>query len=250
MIRTESRGALRLVTIDRPDRRNALDHDALDGLLGALADASSAVGDGEARVLVLIGAGGHFCAGADLSTVEDDGFVSKLHDLLEGLRTVPCPTMAAIDGAALGAGTQLAVACDLRVSTPGAILGIPAGKLGLMTDQWTVHRLADVAGQSVARAMLLAAETLSGERAHQVGLVTRLAEPADLEARAVAWADQIAGLAPLTLAGFKAGLNEAEGRLDWTPGYRSAFERAWASADLQEGLAAFADRRPPEFQGR
>ena len=246
MILTESRGSVRLVTIDRPERRNALDHDALDGLLGALADA---VASG-VRVLVVTGAGGHFCAGADLSTVEDEGFVAKLHELLEGLRTARFPTMAAVDGAALGAGTQLAVACDLRIATPGATFGIPAGRLGLMTDQWTVTRLAAAVGQSVARAMLLAAETCSGERAHQVGLVTRLAPPGELVAAALGWADEVAKLAPLTQAAAKVGLNEAEGDLGWTPAFRHAFERAWSSADLQEGLAAFAERRPPDFEGR
>ncbi|HVN50705.1 MAG TPA: enoyl-CoA hydratase-related protein, partial [Acidimicrobiales bacterium] len=217
-----------------------------DGLLGALADA---VASG-VRVLVVTGAGGHFCAGADLSTVEDEGFVAKLHELLEGLRTARFPTMAAVDGAALGAGTQLAVACDLRIATPGATFGIPAGRLGLMTDQWTVTRLAAAVGQSVARAMLLAAETCSGERAHQVGLVTRLAPPGELVAAALGWADEVAKLAPLTQAAAKVGLNEAEGDLGWTPAFRHAFERAWSSADLQEGLAAFAERRPPDFEGR
>ncbi len=74
--------------------------------------------------------------------------------------------------------------------------------------------------------------------------------PTALESDARAWADQIAQLAPLTLAGFKVGLNQAEGPLDWTPEYRAAFDAAWSSADLQEGLAAFAERRPPEFRGR
>jgi enoyl-CoA hydratase len=245
MIEVEHQGPVTVVTIDRPERRNALDHDALDGLLGAL---DAAVGL-RSRVLVLTGAAGHFCAGADLTTVEDEGFVAKLHDLLEGLRTASLVTLAAVDGAALGAGTQLAIACDLRLATPGASFGIPAGKLGLMTDQWTVSRLSDVAGQSVARAMLLAAETCSGERAHGTGLVTRLAEPDQLGAAARQWAADVAQLAPLTLAGFKVGLNQAEASLAWTPEYRAAFDRAWASADLQEGLAAFGERRAPTFDG-
>jgi enoyl-CoA hydratase len=245
MIHVDPRDDVLLVTIDRPERRNALDHDALDGLLGALDQARTR----PVRVLVLAGAAEHFCAGADLTTVEDDGFVAKLHDLLDGLRTAPFPTMAAVDGAALGAGTQLALACDLRIATPDASFGIPAGKLGLMTDQWTVTRLAAVAGQSVARAMLLAAEPFSGVRAHATGLVTRLAEPGRLVDDALEWAGQIARLAPLTLAGFKVGLNDAEHPLEWTPGYRRAFEQAWASADLQEGLAAFGERRPAAFRG-
>jgi enoyl-CoA hydratase len=180
--------------------------------------------------------------------VEDEGFVQRLHELLEGLRSAPMPTMAAVDGAALGAGVQLALACDLRIATPGATFGVPAGRLGLMTDQWTVTRLALVAGGSLARAVLLGGESVSGERAHQTGFVSRLAS-ADLVDDALAWAGDIARLAPLTLAGFKRGLNDAEGELTWTPGYRAAFEAAWASADLREGLAAFAERRAPRFEG-
>jgi enoyl-CoA hydratase len=245
VIRHERLGAVARVVIDRPERRNALDRASLDALLDALRVAI----DGRVRVLVLSGAGGHFCAGADLTTVEDEGFVATLHELLDGLRTAPFPTIAAVDGAALGAGTQLALACDLRMATPGATFGIPAGRLGLMTDGWTVARLAAVAGPSVARSMLLAAETWSGDRLHASGFVTRLADPVHLDDEARAWAEQVAALAPLTLVGFKQGLNEAEGELGPSASYDEAFARAWASADLQEGLAAFGERRPPSFRG-
>ena len=246
MIHTERHGPVTLVTIDRPERRNALDHEALEGLLAGV-DAARAAGS---RVLVLTGTEGHFCAGADLTTVEDDEFLDALHRLLEGLRTAPFPSIAAIDGAALGAGTQLAVACDLRMATARATFGIPAGRLGLITDQWTVQRLAGFAGQGPARAMCLAAETYSGEQAQGFGLVQRLAEPDRVQAEALGWADEIAALAPLTLAGFKIGLNEAEGLTGWSPSFRAAFDAAWASDDLREGLAGFRERRPPEFRGR
>ena len=245
MIHTDQQGPVTLLTIDRQQRRNALDHEALEQLLAGLATAHAA----SSRVLVLTGAGGHFCAGADLTTVEDGAFLDLLHELLEGIRTAPFPSIAAIDGAALGAGTQLAVACDLRMATPGATFGIPAAKLGLMTDQWTIQRLVGFVGQGPARAMCLAAETYSGAQAQALGLVQRTAEPADLVADALAWAETIATLAPLTIAGFKVGLNEAEPVTGWSPAYRQAFEAAWASADLQEGLAAFAERRPPVFRG-
>lgn len=241
MILHEQRRRVALITIDRPERRNALDHAALDGLLAAL-DAAHAAGT---RALVLTGAGGHFCAGADLTTVEDDAFIDALHRLLDGLRTAPFPCIAAIEGAALGAGTQLAVACDLRVATAGATFGIPAGKLGLLTDQWTVQRLVGFAGQGPARAMCLAAETYAGDEALGFGLVQRLGTLDD----ALAWAETITALAPLTLAGFKIGLNETEGITGWSPTYRQAFVTAWASADLAEGLTAFGERRPPDFTG-
>jgi len=246
MIHVDQRGPVTLLTIDRQERRNAIDHEALEQLLAGLASAHA---EGS-RVLVLTGAGRHFCAGADLTTVEDGAFLDLLHELLDGIRTAAIPSIAAIDGAALGLGSQLAVACDLRVSTPTATFGVPAAKLGLMTDQWTMRRLAGFVGQGPARAMCLAGETFSGADVHRMGFVQRLAEADQLLDDTMAWAATIATLAPLTIAGFKIGLNEAEGLDDWTPTYRAAFEAAWSSDDLQEGLRAFAERRPPEFEGR
>jgi enoyl-CoA hydratase len=222
-----------VVTIDRQERRNAVDHEALAGLRAALAEAA------DARVLVLRGAGGHFCAGADLTWVEDASFSSLLREVLTGLAEAPFVTLTAVEGAALGAGTQLAAACDLRVATADASFGIPAGKLGLAVDQWTVDRVVQLAGAGPARAMLLAAEVVSGADAHRLGLVQRLGGVDD----GLAWAAEIARLAPLTLQAHKAALNGSAGAPD-------AFRRAWASADFREGLAAFRARRPPDFEGR
>lgn len=241
MIRTAWTGTVVQITIDRPERRNALDHAALDGLAAAVAEAV----DGSARCLVLTGAAGHFCAGADLSGVEDPTFVQRLAQVLEALRSTSFPTVAAIDGAALGAGTQLAVACDLRICTPNATFGIPAAKLGLMVDGWTVQRLASMAGQGMARSMLLAAEVVTGADAHRLGLAQRLGDLDD----AMVWAASIAELAPLTIAGHKLGCNQAEDMVAASDSYRAAWSQAWASADLAEGLAAFGERRPPHFSG-
>jgi enoyl-CoA hydratase len=242
MIHLDDRGPVALITIDRPERRNALDHDALEHLL----DAHGRTGG--ARVVVLTGAGGHFCAGADLGGVEDTGFTDLLSRVLAALRDDPRPLVAAVDGAALGAGTQLAVACDLRVATPAARFGIPAARLGLMVDHWTVQRLSLLAGAGPARAMLLGAETYTGDEALAFGLVQRVG---DLDA-ALGWADDVAALAPLTLAGSKLALNRLEmpvGRGD-DPEVHAAWERAWESDDLQEGMAAFRERRRPVFHGR
>lgn len=242
MIHLEDRGPVALITIDRPDRRNALDHGALDELLDALGRT------GEARVVVLTGAGGHFCAGADLTGVEDPTFTDLLRQVLAALRDDPRPLVAAVDGAALGAGTQLAVACDLRVATPDARFGIPAAKLGLMVDHWTIQRLSLLAGAGPTRAMLLGAETYGGEDAERLGFVQRLGSLDD----ALGWADEIAALAPLTLAGMKLALNRLEmpvGRGD-DADVHAAWDAAWGSADLQEGIAAFRERRRPVFHGR
>lgn len=240
MIRTETRGPVLLVTIDRPERRNALDRSGVEDLLAAVSGAPEGT-----RVLVLTGAGGHFCAGADLSGVEDGQFTRRLHQALDGLRSAPFVTVAAADGAALGAGTQLSVACDLRVATPAASFGIPAARLGLAVDAWTVQRLALLAGPGPARAMLLAAEVVTGDDAHRLGLVQRSGTLDD----ALGWAEEIAALAPLTIQAHKAALEALEPSVETAAGVQAAVDRAWASDDLREGLAAFRERRRPEFRG-
>ena len=241
MIHAEQRGPVAFITIDRPERRNAVDHEALEGLASAIGDAM----DGATRALVLTGAGGHFCAGADLTGVEDSGFVTLLRGVLDGLHEAPFPTIAAIEGAAMGAGVQLAVACDLRTATPDARLGVPAGKLGLCVDHWTVRRVAAVAGDATARAMLLAAEVVTGSDAHRLGIVQRLC---DVSA-ALAWADDIAALAPLSVQAHKVMLNHLQPTPAADAEIAAAHQRAWRSADLQEGLAAFREKRPPTFSG-
>ncbi len=236
-----------LVVLDRPERRNALDHETLIELSAAVAAAPTRGN----RVVVLSGAGGHFCAGADLTTVEDDEFVALLRATLEALRAAPIPVVAAIDGAALGAGTQLALACDLRLATPEASFGIPAGKLGLTVDHWTVQQLARQAGHSIARAMLVGAEVFDGARLATSGFVHRLVEPGtDVQVAGVDWATQVARLAPLTLTAHKAMLAAAEAAEEAPDDVAAARLAAWRSDDLVEGLAAFGERRRPEFRGR
>ena len=241
MIHYELRGAVALVTIDRPERRNAVDREALSGLQAAIAKAR----DDVARVLVLTGAGGHFCAGADLTGLEDESFAATLRVVLDALHDAPLPTIAVVEGAALGAGTQLSIACDLRVAAPSARFGIPAAKLGLMVDHWTVERLALIAGHGTARSMLLAADVLDGEGAVRLGFAQRAG---DLDV-ALAWAGEIAALAPLTIQGHKVTLNAVEAVIGDHPEVSDAFRRAWSSADLREGIAAFHERRAPQFRG-
>jgi enoyl-CoA hydratase len=238
VIRTERHDAVLLVTIDRPERRNALDHAALEGLLAALDEASSA------RVMVVTGAGGAFCAGADLTGVEDAGFADLLGRVLAGFGALDGPVVAAVDGPALGAGTQLALACDLRVATGHSRFGIPAAKLGLAIDWWTVQRLAAEAGPAVARTMLLAATTYTADQLHASGFVHRLGGLDE----AMGWAHDLALLAPLTIAAHKRGLEALEQRPP-EPAFEAARLAAWRSTDAEEGRQAFLAKRPPRFTG-
>ncbi len=241
MIHFDQRDRVAFLTIDRPERRNAVDLETLEGLRSWIETAVA----NESRALVLTGSWGHFCAGADLTGLEDESFAAALRVVLDGLRDAPFPTIAAVNGVALGAGLQLAIACDLRVASPTARFGIPAAKLGLMVDHWTVQRLALFAGSGPARAMLLAAEVLDSEAAVRIGLAQRAGSLED----ALVWAGEIAELAPLTIQGQKLMLNKLEPDLGNDLEVSDAFRRAWSSADLREGLAAFHERRSPTFRG-
>ena len=181
------------------------------------------------RALVLTGAGGTFCAGADLDRRRGRRLRRPpCAACSTGLTELPAVTIAAVDGAALGAGTQLAAACDLRVATPAARFGIPAARLGLMVDRWTVQRLVALVGGGPARAMLLAARRPTPARTPTgSGFVQRLGTLDD----AVAWANAIAELAPLSVAGHKLVLEHP----DDEAAIAEAITRAWDSADACEG---------------
>jgi enoyl-CoA hydratase len=233
------------ITIERQERRNALDPATCQRLAAEVAAAAA----GGARAIVVTGAGPHFCAGADLGSVHGTELAAALRHLLATIVSVPVPVIAAVRGAALGAGTQLAVACDLRMVEPTARFGIPAARLGLMVDHWTVQRLALLAGHGPARAMLLAADELDAEAALRLGLAQRAG---DLAA-AQTWAEELAALAPLSAAGHKLLLNGLEDPVPaagGATGAEEAYQRAWTSADAQEGIAAFRERRPAQFEGR
>lgn len=234
-----------VITLDRPERRNAVDHPTLLALLDAQAQLA-ADAPHDVRAVVLTGAPPAFSAGADLHGVEEGTFATDLGRVLRGFGALPVPVIASVDGPALGAGAQLAVAADLRVSTDSSVFGVPAAKLGLAVDHWTVRRIAQEFTAPVARAMLVAAETYSGEQLHRIGAVHRLG---GLDA-ALDWADHLAALAPLTMAAHKLGLETAHAEPDAVAEYEAARSAAWASDDAEEGRRAFLDKRRPDFTGR
>jgi enoyl-CoA hydratase len=258
VIRWEAKGAVGVATIDRPERRNALDAEMCEQLVGHLE------ANGGMRAIVVTGAGSAFCAGADLVTRFDDAegdptahgggdaFRPAFERMLDRIVRYQSPVIAAVNGAALGAGMQLAVACDLRVVSHSATLGIPASRLGIMLSASNVARLAQLVGQGAARDLLFTGRTLEFEEARAMGLVHRGANNA--LAAALTWASELAKLAPISIAAHKRALNlladaggfDHDARAELAPLEAAAF----ASRDLQEGLAAFAEKRPPVFEGR
>lgn len=240
MIRLEPCGSGGLITLDRVERRNALDIEHLAELRRAVEQAQAE----EMRVLTITGAGTSFCSGADLGGLHGETFRDALYGALRTIRSVPIPVLAAVNGPAIGAGTQLAIACDLRVSVPDAIFSVPTAKIGLAVDPWTIRRLSQLGGGGVAAGIMLGSDQLSGERAHRVGLVNRLGDASE----ALAWAEEIGQLAPLTLAYSKRVLDQLAVD-DASRGLTDAFIACWESQDFQEGQLAQRERRPPSFRG-
>lgn len=234
-------GPVSVLELHRPERRNALDL-ALCRALRAGAEAEVAAG---VRVLVVTGHGTAFCAGADLGGVYGEEFIEALYGMLHGLTRLPVPVVAAVNGPAVGAGTQLAIACDLRVADESARFAVPTPRNGMAVDAWTIRMLAHLAGGGVARRLLVAADTLSREEALAHGLVDRPGTLAD----AVAWAHELAALAPLSLAHNKQVLT-AMVDTEHDEDIDASFAACWDSDDVREAAAARAEKRPPVFRGR
>jgi enoyl-CoA hydratase len=227
-------GDVAVIEIGRHERRNALD-------TAHCHDLREAVTSAEARAIVVTGAGSSFCSGADLGAVYDRAFRDALYAMLAAVTDIGVPVLAAVNGPAIGAGAQLAMACDLRVAAPEATFAIPVARLGIAVDPWTVRRLALLAGTGTAQAMLIGGERLDADHALRCGLASR---PGD-RAAALDWAHELAELAPLSLAYAKKALNQPD-----STELAEDFETCWASEDAAEGQRARAEKRPPRFQGR
>ena len=242
MIELAWHGRVAVVGLDRPAKHNALNIELCDRVRVAVEET---VEQG-ARALVVTGNGRSFCSGADLDEVYTAEFRTALHAMLHAVVAAPVPVIAAVNGAAIGAGTQLAIAADLRVVAPEARFAVPTARIGLAVDPWTIRRLALLAGNGVARALLLACDQIDAAAARACGLAERSGSPAD----ALAWAQQMEPLAPLTVAYSKRVLNEVfEPEID-DKQLDAAFEACWASADFAEGRLARTEKRAPEFRGR
>jgi enoyl-CoA hydratase len=229
-------GDIAVLELRREHRRNALD---LVQCRAIHAAAQNAVDTG-ARVLVITGAGSSFCSGADLTGVYGEEFLEALYGMLHGLTRLPVPVVAAVNGPAIGAGTQLALACDLRVVDTTAAFAVPTARNGMAVDAWTIRTLAALAGTGPARRLMLAAESLDRDQALACGLADRAGTLDD----AVAWAQEIATLAPLTLAHNKLVLNGGS-----DDEIARTFAACWASGDVREAAQARVEKRPPVFRG-
>ena len=245
-----------LAILDRPERRNALNAELCDELRGHLER------NHHLRAVVIAGEGSSFCAGADivrrtaehtgLAHGKEDSFRPAFELLCDAIEHHPAPIIAAVHGPAIGAGTQLVVACDFRVAGPDAVFGIPASKLGIVLSPANIRRLVQLVGEHNAKDLLVTSRYVDRDEARRLGLVTR--EVVDTRTDAIAFASEIAALAPITVQSHKRAVNlcNAIGILDESAAdeVRAMEQRAFLSDDLQEGLAAFAEKRSANFEGR
>jgi len=252
-------GRIWRLTLNRPQARNAVSAAMLEELEPAL---RSAAEDPACRVVVLGGAGRDFCAGADVAELTEamggaakaSRYASGVEALLRSIEELPRPVIAAVQGAALGAGCQIAVACDLVVATEDARFGIPSARLGIVVGYESLERLVRTIGPKRAAELLLAARTITGEEAVDWGLANLSVEPQALDQAAEELASRVAALAPLSLQASKRGLGGVLRSPAEEQGARDEFAALAASAlqsgDLVEGLGAFRERRAPDFKGR
>ena len=254
--REERRGPVEVWTLDAEDTRNAISRAVLADLEARVARVSS--GD-EVRAVVLTGAGEKaFCAGADLkeratmSDAEVRAFLGALRRTLRAMETGSAVFVAALNGSALGGGTELALACDLRIAAPAAELGLTEVRLGIIPGGGGTQRLPRLVGPGRARDLILTGRRLNAAEAFAIGLVQRLAPEGRLMEVALAVAEQIADNAPLAIAAAKRAI--ARGLdLDLEAGLAlelEEYETVLRSEDRLEGLRAFAEKRRPVWKGR
>jgi len=251
-VRVDRDGAVAIVTLDRPEAMNALNVETLS----ALRDELRRVAD-DVRVVVLTGAGDRaFAAGADIKYMRGlDVAAAKEwgalgHETTGLLETMPRPTIAAINGFALGGGCELALACDVRYASPKAKLGQPEINLGIIPGWGGTQRLARVCGIGVAKELILTGRTVDAEEALRIGLVNAVHDP--VLDKALETAQLLASKSPIALAAAKATINRALAgdALGNLAAEADDFGELFSSADAKEGLAAFAEKREPNFVGR
>ncbi|MDO8390317.1 MAG: enoyl-CoA hydratase/isomerase family protein [Actinomycetota bacterium] len=254
VLRFDRRGRIALLVLDRPSRLNAIGSDTVAELHQHL-DVIEA--DSELRAIVITGEGRAFSAGADISELDTlhDGadfgrFVKGLTDAYDRLEASPVPSIAAINGMAFGGGCELALACDLRLAAPGARLGVPEIKLGLLPAAGGSQRLTRMLPAAVATHMLMTGAPLDAATAVQFGLVNSLHD--DVVAAALELAEVLAAGPPAALAAAKK-LVHVGTELPLAMGIeleRSTVSALFDTADRVEGLTAFREKRSPKFNGR
>jgi len=253
----EKRDRILYLTVDRPKALNALNAKTLDELEDAI---DRAAADDDISVIILTGAGENaFVAGADISElvgldeVSGAAFSRRGQGLFLKIETLPKPVIAAVNGFALGGGCELAMACAIRIASTGASFGQPEVKLGLIPGYGGTQRLPRLVGKSNAMSLTLTGDIISAERAHEIGLVSKVVAPDGLMQAAEKIARKIASMGPIAIKASIEAINAAyeEPRLgDGLKREATLFGAICATADAKEGTGAFLEKRKAEFEGK
>ncbi len=252
-IRLDTDGHVATLTVDRPEARNALDAATVTEVHAALDRVET---DDSLRALIVTGAGEKvFVAGADIRTLlartTRDVLAAGNNRLFARLADVAIPTIAAVNGFALGGGLEFALACDLRVASTNAKLGLPETSLGIIPGAGGTTRLARIVGMGIAKEMVLLGTIHDADAAHRIGLVNRVVEPAELMDTVRSMAGQIAKRAPLAV---RLGKMAIAAGLDGSAEAGARFEVVAQTVlngteDIREGMTAFLEKRKADFRG-
>ena len=253
----EKVGRTSVVTINRPEARNALTRAVITGVRDAFLAAAQ---DDDIRCVVLTGAGGHFCAGADLrKNMMDDPelldhleqYMDEYHAVIKAIVRCPKPSLAMLDGCAVGFGADLALSCDLRVASSAAYVQEKFVKIGLMPDGGGTFWLPRLVGTARALQWMLLAEKIDAPELAQLGLVMKVVPPADLRAATLSVAREIEAGPPLAYARIKSAVYASWGDLEAAlRREREGQLELLRSQDAMEGIMAWSQKRAPQFEGK
>jgi len=255
-ILVEKRGATAWVTLNRPDVRNALSMAVNHQIQELVADLER---DEDVTVVVITGAGDKaFCAGADLKerrgvpAAESAPYISAIAGAIGSVGELRKPTIAAMNGSAYGGGLELALACDFRILVDDAEVGLTEVRLGIMPGAGGTQRLPRIVGEARAKELILLGRRIPAARAHEIGLVTDVVSRDKLVAAVDALIGELAGCAPLSVQQAKSAIERAHATTleDGLDLERQKYDVTLFSEDRDEGLAAFAEGRPPRYRGR
>jgi enoyl-CoA hydratase/carnithine racemase len=242
--------------ISNPEKRGALDHEILDTL-------AETVGRLDARCLIVTGEGPVFSAGYDIGNFDDESFEDAAEKLvahpftaaLEVLDAYPYPTLAAVNGHAIGGGLELALTCDIRIAARGVKMGMPPAKIGLIYSHTGLKKFLDSCGPAHTSEIFHLGHNVDSERGAEIGLMNHVVDPDELESRSVEMAGAIAANAPLSLAGNKRIIRTLRDHPDRLPPELESElvdlrESCFRSDDFREGIRAFGEKRAARWQGR